>query len=630
MSGSGESGGPHRPHTGPRGDGCQSGPDSWPCRSCVEETSQRLLSLQSGGTVCATCHGYYGSANGQPVCATCHAFLYANDVDVEANAQLLSEERRQGVLGDADDENDSGNDEPEVEGGAAAAAQQPQGASAAAAAPARAELPGAAARAVGGAAALPPPPDMDAGDHPEPLSADARRELVTAAVMGERAVSDAVHAAINHEPIPFDQLEEASAAMQAADANWPQQAGDQPHVSPEIQQDPMAILNVVDDLVNRGAARAANFMPHQPAPLPPQERQQQQLQPEVHPDHVVNQNPAPPLQGAAEERQQHEDLQPIIRARFGDDMMVIASSDGEEDGVAGGGGGRQGAAAGVLDRHHVRMESLSDRLAMLSVPRPIDEPEVGDSSLVGTIPPEVLEIIFSYLDDISLYSVGQTCRRWRSIIRRKEFCWKSYTRMRWPLFKPMSLVNDWFEAYSKIVKSCFCLTCIYQMAEIIPEDAGRFPSRERRVGSELRSLMTDPPEGLRATPLDSSYYHWQATISGPVSSPYEGGLFYIYMKVPLYYPFYPPEVRFLTRIFHPNISRHGDVGIDLILQHNWSCGMTLSKVLISIQSLLTDPFTKVCMEPDVGHLYDTNKKMFESVARKWTYQYAMCDIHIKG
>jgi len=39
------------------------------------------------GSSCATCHGYYGSANGQPVCPTCHAFLYANDVDVEANAQ---------------------------------------------------------------------------------------------------------------------------------------------------------------------------------------------------------------------------------------------------------------------------------------------------------------------------------------------------------------------------------------------------------------------------------------------------------------------------------------------------------------------------------------------------------------
>lgn len=58
------------------------------------------------------------------------------------------------------------------------------------------------------------------------------------------------------------------------------------------------------------------------------------------------------------------------------------------------------------------------------------------------------------------------------------------------------------------------------------------------------------------------------------------------------YPLNPPVVRFLTKILHPNISRHGDVGIDCI-HHNWSLALTISKVLISIQSLLTDPYTKV-------------------------------------
>ena len=70
------------------GDGCNCGPQGWPCRGCVNQTSSRLLSLMVSGSSCATCHGYYGSANGQPVCPTCHAFLYANDVDVEANAQV--------------------------------------------------------------------------------------------------------------------------------------------------------------------------------------------------------------------------------------------------------------------------------------------------------------------------------------------------------------------------------------------------------------------------------------------------------------------------------------------------------------------------------------------------------------
>lgn len=58
------------------------------------------------------------------------------------------------------------------------------------------------------------------------------------------------------------------------------------------------------------------------------------------------------------------------------------------------------------------------------------------------------------------------------------------------------------------------------------------------------------------------------------------------------YPMSPPVVRFLTRILHPNISRHGDVGIDSV-HHNWSLALTISKVLISIQSLLTDPYTAV-------------------------------------
>ena len=47
------------------------------------------------------------------------------------------------------------------------------------------------------------------------------------------------------------------------------------------------------------------------------------------------------------------------------------------------------------------------------------------------------------------------------------------------------------------------------------------------------------------------------------------------------------------------LSRHGDIGIDSIQQGNWVSGLTLTKVLISIQSLLTDPYCDVCMEPEV-------------------------------
>jgi ubiquitin-protein ligase len=86
----------------------------------------------------------------------------------------------------------------------------------------------------------------------------------------------------------------------------------------------------------------------------------------------------------------------------------------------------------------------------------------------------------------------------------------------------------------------------------------------------------------------------------------------------------PPVVRFITKIFHPNISRHGDIGLDSI-HHNWSLALTISKVLISIQSLLTDPYWYVCMEPDIGRLYRQNRAEFSRIARLWTWQYAMHD-----
>merc|ERR1712018_584859 len=280
-------------------------------------------------------------------------------------------------------------------------------------------------------------------------------------------------------------------------------------------------------------------------------------------------------------------------------------------------------------RHHlqpIRVESLSQRLAKLSLPR-VEGDDSPPENIVDIIPPEVLMKIFSYLDDISLFAVGNVCRRWYQLLQSQTTPeqWFVYTRRRWPLFNPMIYITDWFATYSALIESTFCLTCIYQMAEDIPDDIAPLALRQKRLGHDLRGLLSDASEGIRAKPLDSSYYHWQATITGPVGSPYEGGIFFLYLKVPFSFPFNPPEVRFLTRIFHPNVSRHGDIGIDSIQQHNLVSGLTIPKVLISIQSLLTDPYTEVCMEPDIGRLYKTQRSMFDAVARIWTWKYAMWD-----
>lgn len=278
----------------------------------------------------------------------------------------------------------------------------------------------------------------------------------------------------------------------------------------------------------------------------------------------------------------------------------------------------------------MQLESLAERLHLLEEPGPAAEPAVA--GLVESIPPEVLLVIFCHLDDISLYAVGNTCTQWRRLLMSNsaQSQWQGFTRRRWPLFDPLAQVTCWFTKFSALIDSSFCRKCVYQMSEVMPAEVESSPLRDKRLGHDLKGLAQDAPEGIEAKPLDSCYYHWQASITGPVGSPYEGGIFYLYLKVPMLYPFRPPEVRFLTKIFHPNVNRHGDIGIDSIQQGNWVSGLTLTKVLISIQSLLTDPYCDVCMEPEVGQLCRADRDTFNSVAREWTWRFAMHDALLRS
>ena len=49
-----------------------------------------------------------------------------------------------------------------------------------------------------------------------------------------------------------------------------------------------------------------------------------------------------------------------------------------------------------------------------------------------------------------------------------------------------------------------------------------------------------------------------------------------------------PKARFLTKIYHPNVDKIGRICLD-IFQEKWSPALTIRKVLLSIQRLLSCP-----------------------------------------
>ena len=116
-------------------------------------------------------------------------------------------------------------------------------------------------------------------------------------------------------------------------------------------------------------------------------------------------------------------------------------------------------------------------------------------------------------------------------------------------------------------------------------------------------------------------YNWNATIIGPSETPYQNGIFNLDIHFPNDYPFKPPNIKFKTKIYHCNISKEGCICLD-ILKDKWSPALTISKVLLSICSLLCDPNPDDPLVSEIANLYKSNKKKHDKNARLYTLQYA--------
>lgn len=142
-----------------------------------------------------------------------------------------------------------------------------------------------------------------------------------------------------------------------------------------------------------------------------------------------------------------------------------------------------------------------------------------------------------------------------------------------------------------------------------------------RIQKELTLLLKDPPDNCSAGPVGDDIFHWEGTIMGPTETVYEGGIFNLDIQFPKNYPFKPPKVRFLTKIYHPNINSGGFICLD-IFKENWSPALTISKVLLSLCSLLTDPNPEDPLVVDIADEYVNDREKYNNTARSWTQIYA--------
>ncbi|PWN98717.1 putative ubiquitin-conjugating enzyme E2 [Tilletiopsis washingtonensis] len=147
-------------------------------------------------------------------------------------------------------------------------------------------------------------------------------------------------------------------------------------------------------------------------------------------------------------------------------------------------------------------------------------------------------------------------------------------------------------------------------------------SLPKRIIKETERLVADPAPGIVAEPHEDNLRYFDVIIDGPGQSPFEGGKFKLELFLPEEYPMAPPKVRFLTKIYHPNIDKLGRICLD-ILKDKWSPALQIRTVLLSIQALLSAPNPDDPLANDVAEHYKTDEKAAIEESRKWTRQYAV-------
>ncbi|KAJ7632926.1 ubiquitin-conjugating enzyme [Roridomyces roridus] len=120
---------------------------------------------------------------------------------------------------------------------------------------------------------------------------------------------------------------------------------------------------------------------------------------------------------------------------------------------------------------------------------------------------------------------------------------------------------------------------------------------KRRLIRDFKRLSTDPPGGISGSPCPDNIMLWNAVIFGPAETPFEDGTFKLVLNFDESYPNKPPTVKFLSRMFHPNVYANGELCLD-ILQNRWS------------PTLLHDPNPNSPANAEAAQLYRENMKEY--------------------
>lgn len=148
-----------------------------------------------------------------------------------------------------------------------------------------------------------------------------------------------------------------------------------------------------------------------------------------------------------------------------------------------------------------------------------------------------------------------------------------------------------------------------------PTKAASRQDAQKRLMRDFKKIQQEEMDGITASPHDDDLFLWRAIIFGPENTAWEGGIFHLEIAFTDEYPMAPPKVRFLTKIFHPNVYTNGAICVDL-MKSNWSPAIDVVALLHSLRSLIADPNPNSAANCEAAEMYLKKRSQYDEIVAK--------------
>ncbi|KAJ3066886.1 hypothetical protein HDU98_009857 [Podochytrium sp. JEL0797] len=160
-----------------------------------------------------------------------------------------------------------------------------------------------------------------------------------------------------------------------------------------------------------------------------------------------------------------------------------------------------------------------------------------------------------------------------------------------------------------------------------PDCASADPqTKTTQFTQELADILATPSDQFTAGPVsDNDLLLWEAKLTGPVGSTYQGGVFTVNLTFTNDYPFKPPKVKFLTKIYHPNVDEDGSICIGVLKPEVWKPSNKINDILHSLILILEQPNADDAINTSVAEVMNNpagGKEKYQKTVKEWIKKYA--------